>query len=89
MLSLLQNILLDLSMLEKGKALDFNSGNDIVCSVTYEDILPSDDDTPIAVYGLNVKNEVTGEFNQEYLRDIDLVAMMVYTELRKSVTPIN
>lgn len=89
MFSLLQNILLDLSMLEKGKAIDFNSGSDIICSVTHEEVLPSDTETPIAVYGLNIKDEVTGEFNQEYLRDIDIVAMMVYTELRKSVPLIN
>jgi len=76
-------------MLEKGKALDFNSGNDIVCSVTREEIIPIDDEKPIDVYGFSVKDEITGEFNQEYLRDIDLVAMMVYTELRKSVPLIN
>lgn len=79
--SLLQNILLDITLLEPGKALEFTNEGREVCSVAlFEDEIEGE---TVRYYELMTAQETF------HYGDSDIVAMTVYTEIRKKQVVLN
>lgn len=78
----LQQILEELSFLDKDNPVYFNNGVENVCSVVFEDTIVSDSMTSIETYAVTYFDNKRG-YTTDHMRNIDVVAMFVYTELKK------
>lgn len=88
-MTVLQEIISELQIMSKGSTVHFDNGQQTVCSVLFDDMMAADYPEPIEVFEITYSDYEVGEIVTEMMRDIDIVAMKVFTELRKNNKVLN
>jgi hypothetical protein len=83
----LHEILINLANMDKGETVEFNNGQQEGCSVLFDDLIV--DGETIPAYAITFYRTDIEEFVTDHMRDIDIVAMFIYTELKKNRTLLN